>query len=223
MLRDPGPPCAEAPFSRGFHLDACRAAPGEARRGEARGGFSGPASRPEGPPLAAGCRRPPSGDGFPGGPSRRSPGRVGVRVGVGVRARRAEPGPAMLPPCLRPRRLLPAPPSRPAATGAGPARGPGAGRGAGSAGGLRGAAVTAGSQAGWGRCGARQLGASSPLFASWPRWPEVRWEGGGEPQGCPRGAESPSDQNGLEEGVPFPPHPWRAHSGPWAVCFSSPS
>uniref|UniRef100_A0A8B9VAU3 Family with sequence similarity 162 member B n=1 Tax=Anas zonorhyncha TaxID=75864 RepID=A0A8B9VAU3_9AVES len=66
------------------------------------------------------------------------------------------------------------------------------------AGGLRGAAVTAGSQAGWGRCGARQLGASSPLFASWPRWPEVRWEGGGEPQGCPRGAESPSDQNGYK-------------------------
>lgn len=131
VLRDPGPPCAEAPFSRGFHLDACRAAPGEARRGEARGGFSGPASRPEGPPLAAGCPRPPSGDGFPGGPSRRSPGRVGVRVGVGVRARRAEPGPAMLPPCLRPRRLLPAPPSRPAATGGGPARGPGAGRGKG--------------------------------------------------------------------------------------------
>lgn len=129
VLRDPGPPCAEAPFSRGFHLDACRAAPGEARRGEARGGFSGPASRPEGPPLAAGCPRPPSGDGFPGGPSRRSPGRVGVRVGV--RARRAEPGLAMLPPCLRPRRLLPAPPSRPAATGGGPARGPGAGRGKG--------------------------------------------------------------------------------------------
>lgn len=100
VLRDPCQPCAEAPFSRGFHLDACRAAPDEARRGERRllgAGFEARGAAPR-----SGLPAAPLGGRLPRRPLKAEPGpcRCPCRCRCPCPPCRARPGhaPAVPPP-----------------------------------------------------------------------------------------------------------------------------
>lgn len=131
VLRDPCQPCAEAPFSRGFHLDACRAAPGEARRGERRllgAGFEARGAAP--------ARGPPRGTASPAAPQGGARAvSVSVSVSVSVPAVQSQARPcsrrASAPGgCCQPRRAARPPPEgdppgdpEPAAVRAGVLRG----------------------------------------------------------------------------------------------------